>query len=115
MASCAVKASFDVNARLIIVLTTDGQAACRILSHSPKCTIVAVTASLEAAKKLTLRKGIYPLLVGSMQGHSRLLEYVIEKVLHINFVVRGDTVVLASGNSSGGNIFNHLLKIFTIE
>jgi len=115
MASCAVKASFDVNAKLIVVLTTDGHAAFRILSHSPKCTIVAATASLEAAKKLTLRKGIYPLLVGSMHGHSRLLEYVIEQVLKAKFVNIGDTIVLASGNSSQGNIFNHLLKIITIE
>jgi pyruvate kinase len=43
IASCAVKASFNVKASLIIVFTHSGLSARKIAKHAPKCPILAVS------------------------------------------------------------------------
>lgn len=59
-----------------------------------------------------VRRGIYTMVVGSMLGQDTMVESVIEKAVHQGYVVKGDSVVVTSGNSGGvGKAYNHLLKI----
>ena len=68
ISSCSVKASFDVNAKLIIVLTLSGNTAMRVRTHLPKATIIAVTQYESTVQRLTAVAGVYPYLVGTLFG-----------------------------------------------
>jgi pyruvate kinase len=68
ISSCSVKASFDVNAKLIVVLTHSGNTAIRVRTHQPKATIIAVTQNESTVQRLTVVAGVYPFLVGSILG-----------------------------------------------
>ena len=43
--SCAVKASYQMNAKLIIVFTNKGISAQTVLKYRPQCPILAVTSN----------------------------------------------------------------------
>ena len=68
IASCAVKASFDVKASLIIVFTNSGLTARKIAKHKPKCPVIAVSPNEWAAKSVLLHRGVESMVVGSLIG-----------------------------------------------
>lgn len=59
IASCAVKAAFDIGAKLIIVYTSTGNTAKKVAKYRPECPILAVTASDMSPSNVFLSKGIY--------------------------------------------------------
>lgn len=78
ISSCAVKASFDVKASLIIVFTYSGITARKVAKHKPKCPVMAVTPNDWAAKSLLINRGVYTMLVGSLIGADTLVKKVME-------------------------------------
>jgi len=77
IACCAVKSSYDLNARLIIVFTYSGVSA-KIMAHNrPKCPIFAVTPNEFASKCLLLFGGMHTMIVGSLIGREALQHKVI--------------------------------------
>ena len=59
ISSCAVKASFDVKATLIIVFTHSGLTARKVAKHKPKCPVLAVTPNDWAAKAILIHRGVH--------------------------------------------------------
>ena len=61
IANCAVKASYEVDAKLIIVFTNTGEAALRVRKFGPKCPILAVSGSINKFGSMlcTITRGIY--------------------------------------------------------
>ena len=101
IASCAVKASYDLNAKLIIVFTYSGQSAQTVAHYRPKCPILAVTPNEWAAKALLLHAGMHSMMVGSLIGRETLQGKVIlearKRGLLNEKAVVGEFVVLTSG------------------
>jgi pyruvate kinase len=50
ISNVAVKAAYEMNARLIIVFTNSGQSAMTVQKFKPHCPILAVSASDKSAK-----------------------------------------------------------------
>ncbi len=113
ISSCAVKASFDVKASLIIVFTHSGLTARKVAKHKPKCPIISVTPNDWAAKSLLIHRGVHSLVVGSLIGQDTLTSKVMEQAKQKGFVKHGDYVVITSGLSGTVGSTN-LLKIVKI-
>ena len=54
VSGCAVKASFDIRARLIVVFTHSGLTVRKIAKHKPKCPILAVSPNEWVCKALLI-------------------------------------------------------------
>lgn len=78
IACCAVKAAFDIHARLIIVLTSTGLTARKVSRYKPKCPVLAVTPNEWAAKGILVHRGVYSMLVGSLVGSDKLVDNIVE-------------------------------------
>ncbi|TNV72699.1 hypothetical protein FGO68_gene8788 [Halteria grandinella] len=113
ISSCAVKASFDVKASLIIVFTYSGITARKVAKHKPKCPVMAVTPNEWAAKSMLLHRGVYSMVVGSLIGSDTLITKVLEHCGKSGFIVQGDYVVITSGLSGTVGSTN-LLKIIKV-
>jgi pyruvate kinase len=79
IAKCAVKASYDINAKLIIVFTYSGKSARTVAHNKPKCPILAVTPNEWSANNLLLFGGMHSMIVGSLIGRESLQNKVIEE------------------------------------
>lgn len=113
IASCAVKASFDVKASLIIVFTHTGITARKIAKHKPKCPVLAVTPNEWAARGVLLHRGVHSMLVGSLVGSDTLINKVLETSLDRKYIKQGDFIVITSGLSGTVGSTN-LLKIIKV-
>jgi pyruvate kinase len=110
ISSCAVKASFDVKASLIIVFTYSGLTARKVAKHKPKCPVLAVTPNDWASKTMLLHRGVYSMVVGSLIGSDTLVNKVMEYCYQKKFIKHGDYLVITSGLSGTVGSTN-LLKI----
>lgn len=50
ISNCAVKAAYEISAKLIIVFTNSGSSAITVSKYRPQCPILAVSASDKSAK-----------------------------------------------------------------
>lgn len=113
ISSCAVKASFDVRASLIIVFTHSGITARKVAKHKPKCTVLAVTPNEWAAKAVLLHRGLEAMMVGSLVGSDTLINKVLEEAIDRKMIKKGDFVIVTSGLSGTVGSTN-LLKIIKV-
>lgn len=113
ISSCAVKASLDIKAGLIIVFTHSGLTARKVAKHKPKCPVLAVTPNDWAAKSLLVHRGVFSMIVGSLIGSNTLLHKVLEEATHLKLIKTGDYVVFTSGLSGTVGSTN-LLKILRV-
>ena len=97
VAANAVKTSWDVHATLIIVLTQTGNTAINVSKYRPIAPVLAVTASAQAARQCQVLRGIYPLLVDSMEGTENLIHRAMLWGVKMGMAQRGDSVVVTSG------------------
>ena len=115
IASCAVKASFDSRASLIIVFTHSGLTARKVAKHKPKCPILAVSPNDWAAKSLLVHRGVHSMLVGSLVGSDTLVHKVLEEAHERKLCQTGDFVIVTSGLSGTVGVGStSLLKIVQV-
>ena len=109
--NCAVKAAYEMDAKLIIVFTNSGSSAILVSKYRPKCPILAVSASDTSAKQIMIHRGIFNLLVGSLIGADSLLEKVMSEAKGRGLVRKGDTVIVTTGVNEGLEGSTNLLKV----
>ncbi len=112
--NCAVKAAYEMNAKLIIVFTNSGSSAIMVSKYRPRCPILAVSASDKSAKQIMISRGIFYLLVGSLIGSESLLEKVRFEALARGLISKGDYVIVTTGVNEGLEGSTNLLKILQI-
>ncbi len=114
IASCAVKASFDARASLIIVFTHFGTTARTIAKHKPKCLVFAVSPNEWTARSVLIHRGVESMVVGSLIGNEFLTNQVIDEAMNKRGLIKkGDFVVITSGLSGIVGSTN-LLKIIQV-
>jgi pyruvate kinase len=112
--NCAVKAAYEMNAKLIIVFTNSGSSAILVSKYRPQCPILAVSASDTSAKQIMISRGIFNLLVGSLIGAESLLEKVMTEAKNRGLVVKGDHVIVTTGVNEGLEGSTNLLKVLKV-
>jgi pyruvate kinase len=92
-----VKTSWDVHAALIVVLTQTGSTALNICKYRPIAPVLAVTSSKQVARQVQVLRGIYPLVVDSMEGTENIIHRAMLWGVKMGMAHKGDNVVVTSG------------------
>ncbi|KAI1078984.1 pyruvate kinase [Whalleya microplaca] len=110
-AMSAVRASLDLNAGGIIVLSTSGESARLLSKYRPVCPIFMVTRNPSASRYAHLYRGVYPFYfpeqkpdftkVNWQEDVDRRIKWGIEHALTLNVINKGDTVVVVQGWRGG--------------
>lgn len=70
VALCTVMAAAEIEADLIIVLTTRGEFARAIARYRPSVPVMCFCTELKVARQLQLHRGLFPVLPPDMKGAS---------------------------------------------
>lgn len=107
----AVRASLDLNAGGIIVLSTSGDSARLLSKYRPICPIFCVTRNASTSRFGHLYRGVYPFhfdeekpdftKVNWQEDVDRRIKWGVAKALELKVVSRGDTIVVVQGWKGG--------------
>ncbi|KAK8016955.1 hypothetical protein PG993_015144 [Apiospora rasikravindrae] len=110
-AMAAVRASLDLNAGGIIVLSTSGDSARLISKYRPVCPIFMVTRSANTSRYGHLYRGVYPFhfpeekpdfeKVNWQEDVDRRIKWAVSNALSLNTISHGDTLVVVQGWKGG--------------
>ena len=78
IASCAVRASFDLKAALILAVTHSGKTAQLLAKHKPMCPVLVVTPHEWAAHSILLHKGTFSMTVGSLVNSHIMVQKMMQ-------------------------------------
>ncbi|KAG7152621.1 Pyruvate kinase like protein [Verticillium longisporum] len=117
-AMAAVRASLDLNAGAIIVLSTSGDSARLISKYRPVCPILMVTRNASSSRYSHLYRGVYPFLfpeskpdfnkVNWQEDVDRRIKWGINHAIDLNVLGQGETVVVVQGWKGGQGNTNTL-------
>ncbi|TVY86435.1 Pyruvate kinase [Lachnellula willkommii] len=110
-AMAAVRASLDINAGAIIVLSTSGDSARLLSKYRPVCPIFMVTRSASASRFAHLYRGVYPFYfaeekpdfskVNWQEDVDRRIKWGITEALKLKVLTQGETVIVVQGWKGG--------------
>ncbi|KAI1655545.1 pyruvate kinase [Daldinia decipiens] len=110
-AMAAVRASLDLNAGAIIVLSTSGDSARLLSKYRPVCPIFMVTRNASASRYAHLYRGVYPFLfdeakpdydnVNWQEDVDRRIKWAVERALGLGLLNKSDTIVVVQGWRGG--------------
>lgn len=104
VAHSAVRMAEQLNATAILSLTETGFTSRLISKHRPECQILAVTASLKVARRLSLNWGVVPVLYESGISDNEKIARAIGVARERGLVQAGDLLIGTWGHtqSAGG-------------
>jgi pyruvate kinase len=110
-AMAAVRASLDLNAGGIVVLSTSGDSARLLSKYRPVCPIFMVTRNPSASRYTHLYRGVYPFLfpeakpdfskVNWQEDVDGRIKWGIAKAMDLNVLNTNETVVVVQGWKGG--------------
>jgi pyruvate kinase len=110
-AMAAVRASLDLNAGGIVVLSTSGESARLLSKYRPVCPIFMVTRNPSASRYAHLYRGVYPFLfpegkpdftkVNWQEDVDRRIKWGLSKAMALKVVNKGDSIVVVQGWKGG--------------
>ncbi|KAI9732713.1 MAG: Pyruvate kinase [Claussenomyces sp. TS43310] len=111
VAMAAVRASLDMNAGAILVLSTSGDSARLLAKYRPVCPIFMVTRNASASRYAHLYRGVYPFLFGEQKPDfrkvnwqedvDRRIKWGIKEAMSLGVLNEGETVVVVQGWKGG--------------
>jgi pyruvate kinase len=110
-AMAAVRASLDLNASAIFVLSTSGESARLISKYRPVCPIIMITRNPSSSRYAHLYRGVYPFLfpeakpdftkVNWQEDVDRRIKWGLSHAIDLNILTEGETVVVVQGWKGG--------------
>lgn len=107
-------AANSLDAKLIVVPTVTGTSARLVSNLEPKCPILALVGSEDAANKLAVNYGVYAKVVPTMNDLGELIDLCIKEAKEFTNLNEGDNIVITGGLVDGKIGFTNLMKIETI-
>ena len=108
-------AANSLDAKLIVVPTVTGTSARLISNLEPKCPILALVGSEDAANKLAVNYGVYAKVVPTMSDLDDLIALCIKEAKEFTEFNSGDNMVITGGLVDGKIGFTNLMKIETVK
>lgn len=108
-------AANSLDAKLIVVPTVTGTSARLISNLEPKCPILALVGSEDAANKLAINYGVYTKVVPTMNDLDELIDLCIKEAKEFTELNSGDNIVVTGGLVDGKIGFTNLMKIETLR
>ncbi|KAK4130600.1 PK-domain-containing protein [Trichocladium antarcticum] len=107
----AVRASLDLNAAAMIVLSTSGESARMISKYRPVCPIIMISRSPSASRYAHLYRGVYPFLfpeakpdftqVNWQEDVDRRIKWGLKHAINLGILKQNETVVVVQGWKGG--------------
>jgi hypothetical protein len=103
----AVRASLDLNAAAIFVLSTSGESARLISKYRPVCPIIMITRNASSSRYAHLYRGVYPFLfpeakpdfskVNWQEDVDRRIKWGLSHAIGLGVLAQDETVVVVQG------------------
>jgi pyruvate kinase len=107
-------AANSLDAKLIVVPTVSGTSARLVSNLEPKCPILALVGSEDAANKLAVNYGVYAKVVPMVKDMDELIDLSIKEAKEFMNLTEGDNIIITGGLVAGKIGFTNLMKIETI-
>ena len=106
--------ALNLNVSTIITATVSGHTARVVSKYRPKASIVAVTSTEKALRKLTLVWGVYPQLGHTANSTDEMLDVAVNVSLKSGIVHHGDLVVITAGVPVGEVGTTNIMKVHVV-
>ena len=107
-------AANSLDAKLIVIPTVTGTSARLVSNLEPKCPILALVGSEDAANKLAVNYGVYAKVVPMVKDMDELMALCVKEAKEFTNLSEGDNIVITGGLVAGKIGFTNLMKIETI-
>lgn len=105
----------DINASAIIAVTTSGYTAEKMAKYKPSAPIIAATPVKKTYHQQALTRGVYPVLTEYSDDWTVLMEEAVSGAERMNFVKKGDCIVLSAGMPLQKAGTTNLIRVITAE
>lgn len=99
--AASVRAAEELNSPLICVFTATGRTPILLSRYYPDASIIACTDNPKTAEKLSLVRGVVPLLLNKFTDMEKMCREAEERILQEGFAEEDDVVVFVSGTPIG--------------
>jgi pyruvate kinase len=106
-----VTTAHDLNAKMIITVTTSGKTARMISRYRPECQIMGCSTDPTVCRQLNLAWGITPLLIAVEHDTFELFDHAIEAVEKAGYLKDGELAVLTAGVPLGTSGTTNIIKV----
>lgn len=97
IAARSVTIAYDINAKVIAVITGSGYSARMISKVRPRLPILAYTFDYEVYNQLALNWGVIPRLIEDNENLEEIVNFIIDDIKSLNYAKKDDYFVLVSG------------------
>lgn len=106
-----VNTAHDLNAKMIITVTTSGGTARLISKYRPDCQILGCTTDPMVCRQLNMAWGVTPLLIAVEHDTFELFDHAIEAVEAAGYLNDGELAVLTAGVPLGISGTTNIIKV----
>jgi len=106
-----VTTAHDLNAKMIITVTTSGRTARIISRFRPQCQILGCTTDPVVCRQLSMAWGVTPLLMQVEHDTFELFDHAIQTVEKSGYLENGEIAVLTAGVPLGISGTTNLIKV----
>ena len=115
MGHAACTTARDINASAIIAVTTSGYTAEKMAKYKPATPIIAATPYQKTYHQQALTRGVYPVLTEFSDRWTDLIDEAVTGAQRMNFVEKGDNIVLSAGMPLQVAGTTNLIRVITVE
>jgi pyruvate kinase len=108
-----VELAYDLNAKLIITLTSSGYSARMVARHRPTIPLLAITAEQKVRRRLALVWGVTSECVEEYHDSEQMVEEALDVARRRNLVSPGDRVIITAGVPVGISGNTNMLQVRT--
>lgn len=106
-----VTTAHELNAKMIITVTTSGKTARMISRYRPDCQILGCTTDPMVCRQLNMAWGVTPLLIPVEHDTFELFDHAIQAVENASYLKDGDLTVITAGVPLGTSGTTNLIKV----
>ncbi|MBH1939449.1 pyruvate kinase [Mobilitalea sibirica] len=106
-----VTTAHDLNAKMIITVTTSGRTARMVSRYRPACPILACTTDSVVYRQLNLAWGVTPLMIAVEHDTFELFDHSIDAVENAGYLKDGELAVLTAGVPLGISGTTNIIKV----
>ncbi len=106
-----VTIAHDLDAKMIVTVTTSGRTARMISRFRPQCHIMGCTTDPVICRQLNMAWGITPLLIAVEHDTFELFDHALETVERAGYIEEGDLTVMTAGIPLGITGSTNIIKV----
>jgi pyruvate kinase len=109
-----VTIAHDLDAKMIVTVTTSGRTARMISRFRPQCHIMGCTTDPVVCRQLNMAWGIKPLLIAVEHDTFELFDHALQAVEKASYLQKGDLTVMTAGIPLGITGSTNIIKVKTV-